>query len=42
MAALVGGQRVYGVNTGMGYLANTTLQGAELKGTSGTCSLAAP
>ena len=31
VAALVGGQRVYGVNTGMGYLANTALRGVELK-----------
>ncbi len=31
VAALVGGQRVYGVNTGTGYLANTALRGPELK-----------
>ena len=31
VTALVEGRRVYGVNTGMGYLANTDLSGAELK-----------
>ena len=31
VAALSGGQRVYGVNTGMGYLAGTDLRGVELE-----------
>ena len=31
VAALSGGQRVYGVNTGLGYLAGTDLRGVELE-----------